>query len=192
MKKIVIVVLCILHLKISSAQKFMHAVGNTTSLIFGKLRDNGNNTEPFSLFQTSVSYFPRINFIESSNSSISIGSPISGGVGFSRGDGDAGIYFSYDLPLVIDYNFGCNSSYGNYSRSGGYVGIGYGHYKVSIKQAFSDFDGSTTGPMMRVGYRYIPKKSDYIGRGVTFGLFYKKGTEREKLTTIAFSFMYDL
>ena len=58
---------------------------------------------------TDLSYFPRLNVSELDNASISVGIPLSVGVGLgsdytSNGEG---VYWNFDIPLVADYNIGC-------------------------------------------------------------------------------------
>ena len=75
------------------------------------------------LAQTNLTYFPRLNFIENENSSISIGFPVGIGVGIvsSTSGDDAGFYFAYDLPATLDYNIGVKSTSENENTFGGYL-----------------------------------------------------------------------
>jgi hypothetical protein len=180
---------------ISYAQKLMHSVGATISVLYGKENPNPlfpNSSNKFTMSQTLLSYFPRYNFSEADNSSFSIGAPVGVGVGIAsntNGD-DAGVSFAYDLPIVIDYNFGCKATSEIESNFGGYVGVGFGYYRVSIsKSAYSDFTGTTYGPMGRAGIRF--GSENWNGKAVTVGLFYKSGLEKSKLKTIGFNVLYD-
>lgn len=168
------------------SQKLMHSFGLTISVLTG-----GDET----LQQTSFSYFPRLNIMESENSSISVGAPVAIGVGIARstyGD-DAGISFAYDLPVVVDYNIGCKSTNENEKKFGGYFGLGFGYYKVSISQStYSDFKGATYGPIFRGGIRFGSSNENWHGHAVTVGLFFKNGLETAKLKTFGFNIMYDL
>ena len=170
-----------------SNSRFMHGLGATISILFGK-----DGLNDFSLAQTNFCYFPRINITQTDESSLSIGAPIGIGVGIASntyGD-DAGIAFAYDLPVVVDYNFGCKSTKNSQKNFGGYVGLGFGYYNVSISQsAYSDFTGTTYGPMGRAGIRF--SKDHWDGKGITIGLFYKKGLEEQKLQTVGFNVLAD-
>lgn len=169
--------------------RFMHSVGATISMLFWK--DKFSNS--YSLAQTSFCYFPRINLMQGDNNSFSIGAPVGIGVGIASntfGD-DVGLMFSYDLPVVLDYNFGAKSTRSADKKFGGYIGAGFGYYHVSISEsAFSDFEGSTYGPMGRAGVRFTNDR--WNGKGVTIGLFYKKGLEAQKLNTVGFNVLADL
>lgn len=166
--------------------RFMHSLGATISILFGK--DGLNN---FSLLQTNFCYFPRINITQTDNSSFSVGVPVGIGIGLvSNTFGDGGVAFAYDLPVVFDYNFGCKSTRNADKNFGGYAGAGFGYYHVNISQsAFSDFTGTTYGPMGRAGIRF--SKESWNGKGVTIGVFYKKGLEEQKLQTFGFNVLTD-
>ena len=173
------------------AQHFMHSAGATISAITGTVQIPGGS-ESFGLSQTNLTYFPRYNFVENENSSISVGAP--SGVGLAvvsntSGD-DAGISFAYDLPVVVDYNMGCKSTKENDKHFGGYVGAGFGYYKISISNSeYSNYNGATYGPMLRGGVRFKLPKWD--SEAVTIGMYYKQGIESDKLTTIGFNVLYD-
>ncbi len=173
------------------AQHFMHGAGATISAIVGTVKIPGGS-ESFGLSQTNLTYFPRYNFIENENSSISVGAPIGVGlavVSNTSGD-DAGISFAYDLPVVVDYNMGCKSTKENDKHFGGYVGAGFGYYKISISNSeYSNYNGATYGPMLRGGVRFKLPKWD--SEAVTIGMYYKQGIESDKLTTIGFNVLYD-
>ena len=174
----------------SFSQEFMHSLGGTISILFGTLKSPGE-TSSFSMAQTNFTYFPRYNFIENENSSISIGAPVGVGIGLARNtDGnDAGIAFAYDLPVVIDYNLGFKSTSENEGSFGGYLGAGFGYYHVSVSgSSYSNFNGATYGPMIRGGVRIGSSKEE---GALTIGLFYKKGMEESKLNTLGFNILYD-
>ena len=176
------------------AQQLMHSFGATISIMSGKV-NNEYGSGNMILSQTCFSYFPRYNFIENENSSISIGAPVAIGLGISRtnGDEDLGLAFAYDLPLVIDYNIGCKSTYENEGTFGGYFGVGFGYNSVSIsKSKYSDFKGSSIGPIFRGGVRIGSNSESWSGHGITIGLFYKKGLEKNPFNNYGFNVYYDL
>ena len=177
-----------------TAQRLMHGFGVTISALTGTVTSPGS-TSSLALSQTNLTYFPRYNFIENDNSSVSIGFPIGIGIGIAANTNgnDAGIAFAYDLPIVADYNIGCKSTRENDKNFGGYFGVGFGYYKVNISQSqYSDFNGATYGPMIRGGVRFSSSDESWGGHGLTIGMFYKKGMEKDKLTTIGFNVLYDL
>jgi len=178
-----------------SAQSLMHSFGPTISVLQGTLHYANGGYESFGLEQTNLTYFPRYNFVENENSSLSIGAPVGIGIGLvSNTDGnDAGILFSYDIPLVIDYNIGCKSTKENDRSFGGYFGAGFGYNKVSISgSSYSDYDGSSYGPLFRAGFRFGSANESWHGHGLTAGAYYKIGLEKDRLHTIGFNIFYDL
>jgi hypothetical protein len=159
------------------------------------LNEGPGNSESISLTESNLTWFPRFNFVENENSSISIGAPIGVGIGITTNTygGDAGVQFSYDLPVVLDYNIGCKSTSDNTATFGGYFGVGFGYNKVNISESsYSDFNGSSYGPLFRAGCRIGSSKESWNGHGVTVGVYYKIGLESNKLHTIGFNVLYDL
>lgn len=174
----------------------MHGFGTTISVLYGRITNPYSSySSSFTLAQTNLTYFPRYNFVENENSSISIGFPVGIGIGIASNTSgnDAGISFAYDLPAVIDYNIGCKSTSENEKTFGGYFGVGFGYYKVSISGSqYSDFKGATYGPLFRGGVRIGSSNESWNGHALTIGMFYKKGIEKDKLTTIGFNVLVDL
>ncbi len=176
-------------------QSLMHSFGATISVLQGTLHDANGGYESFGLEQNNLTYFPRYNFVENENSSISVGAPIGIGIGLVTNTygNDAGVLFSYDIPIVIDYNFGCKSTKENDQSFGGYFGAGFGYNKVSISgSSYSDFNGSSYGPLFRAGVRFGSSRESWNGHGVTVGAYYKIGLEKDRLHTIGFNILYDL
>jgi hypothetical protein len=179
----------------ASAQQLMHSFGLTLSVLQGTLNYSNGGYESFALTQSNFTYFPRYNFIENENSSFSVGAPIGIGIGITTNTygGDAGVIFSYDLPLVIDYNIGCKSTMENDRNFGGYFGVGFGYNKVNISESsYSDYDGSSYGPLFRAGFRFGSSKESWGGHGLSAGAYYKIGLGQNNLHTIGFNILYDL
>lgn len=80
-----------------SAQTLMHSFGATISVLQGTIHDANGGYESFGLEQTNLTYFPRYNFVENENSSISVGAPVGIGIGLVSNTygNDAGVLFSY-------------------------------------------------------------------------------------------------
>jgi hypothetical protein len=179
--------------KNSFSQEFMHSTGATISVLSGTLKSPGESSS-FTLLQTNFTYFPRYNFIENENSSFSVGSPLGIGVGIASntyGD-DAGIAFAFDVPIVLDYNLGFKSTSESSNYFGGYFGAGFGYYHVSVTASqYSNFNGSTYGPLVRGGVRIGSANESWGDHGLTIGVFYKKGLEKDKLQTFGFNVLYD-
>lgn len=175
------------------SQNLMHALGVTISGLSGRIT-TPTSSSGFSLVQTNFTYFPRYNFVENENSSVSIGAPVGVGIGIASNSyaNDAGIAFAYDLPIVVDYNIGCKSTKENDKNFGGYFGAGFGYYKVNISHSqYSDFTGTTYGPLFRAGVRIGSLDESWKGHGLTVGFFYKKGLEKDKLTTLGSCVLID-
>src|SRR5579863_465628 len=178
-----------------SAQQLMHSFGLTISVLQGTLQEGAGNSESFAVEQNNFTWFPRFNFVENENSSISVGAPIGVGIGIASNTfgNDAGVLFSYDLPLVIDYNIGCKSTMENDRNFGGYFGVGFGYNKVTIAESsYSDYNGSSYGPLFRAGFRFGSSNESWGGHGITAGVYYKIGIDKDKLHTIGFNVLYDL
>lgn len=179
----------------ASAQQLMHSFGLTLSVLQGTLQEGAGSSESFAVEQNNLTYFPRFNFVENENSSISVGAPIGIGIGITTNTygNDAGVLFSYDLPLVVDYNIGCKSTMENDRNFGGYFGVGFGYNKVTISESsYSDFNGSSYGPLFRAGFRFGSSSESWNGHGLTAGAYYKIGIDKNKLYTIGFNVLYDL
>lgn len=196
MKKLFSLVLLCSIAVMSHGQRLMHAVGGDVSII-NKSSElvNGYRTNSLTLTQTNACYFPRYNFIENENSSVSVGMPLSIGVGITRstyGD-DAGVSFAYNIPLVVDYNFGCKSTSETESNFGGYVGAGFGynHFSVSGSE-YSNLSGSSYGPIARAGIRFGSQINSFNGQAITLGLYYKPGLGTDKWKTYGVHVLLDL
>ncbi|MFT3945958.1 MAG: hypothetical protein QM763_03200 [Agriterribacter sp.] len=191
LKAIIPVITLIFISQVVKSQSFMHSAGATISILDGKSTDGNNNA--VSLFQTSASYFPRYNFVEYDNTSVSVGMPLGVGIGIANSIyNDYGLAFAYDIPLVLDYNFGYKSTMENDSRVGGYLGAGFGYYGITVsKSSYSDFSARSYGPMVRAGFRFTTPRDRENGHGVTVGLFYKKGLEKEKFNTYGCNVYFD-
>lgn len=196
MKNIYLLALCICFAfsTNSFSQRLMHGVGATVAIIAKKINTPAYKAS-FSMQQTMVTYFPRYNFLETSNSSFSIGAPLSAGIGIasnSRRD-DVGISFAYDLPLALDYNFGCKANSETQSTFGGFVGAGFSYFNVGVSQSReSDFSGVSYGPIARMGIRFRSHKDNWDNKGIMVSFLYKKGMEKDPFTTYASNVIVDL
>ncbi len=176
------------------AQSLMHSFGATMTLLTGQQADSYSSSR-LTMTQTYLSYFPRYNFVEGGNSSISIGAPVGLGVGLATNTygGDIGVAFSYDLPLVIDYNIGFKSSYENDGTFGGYLAAGFAYNYVSVSASkYSDFKTTTYGPIFRGGVRIGSVQESWGGHGITIGVFYKKDLQENPFDSFGMNVYYDL
>ena len=117
-----------------------------------------------------------------------MGIPLSAGIGTVNNSD--GIAFSADVPLMGDYNFGCDAIPESESGFGGFLGAGFGYTYTSASSYFGSSNLSSYGPMVHAGVRFIV--SQKFSQSMTFGLFYKVGIEQEKYKTIGFNFLVHL
>ncbi len=192
-KKLFFFALLVAMIKVSSAQSLRHSFGETVSVMHGTMQDQYYQQD-LTLIQSNLSYFPRLSFLETEKTSLSIGVPL--GIGFGMYSdtyaSDEGLYFSFDVPVVLDFNIGCNSSKENTNGFGGFVGVGFGFQKVSISQTeYVDYNGESYGPMIRGGVRFRGS-SRWRTKSITISSFYKMGMENEKFKTVGLSAFFDL
>jgi hypothetical protein len=174
------------------SQEFMQSAGASVSIMHSHGSFDGV-TESLDFVLTDLTYFPRINLVSDNHSSISLGLPVSVGVGFASDytSNGKGVYWAFDLPLVADYNLGSKSTSANQEKFGGYFGAGFGYTYTNWT-----FSGSSTphansyGPLIRGGFRFGFPGSE-ISEGLTVGLFYKLGLEKEKYKTYGFTVLVD-
>lgn len=174
-----------------SAQTFMHSVGANISVMSGTVKTESSSSSE-SIMLTHVSYFPRILITEGENNSLSFGLPVGAGVGLATDtyNSGSGVFWSFDVPAVIDYNIGVKSTPENDSRFGGYFGAGFGYTFVNWT-----YDGKSTsnansyGPLVRAGMRFGFPSFD---QAVSVGMYYKIGMETSKFKTIGFNVLVDL
>lgn len=110
-------------------QTFMHGAG-VTVLISSANSNDVTIGEGFT-------YFPRINFLETSTLSVSVGIPLSLGLSVSSSYyAGSGIYdsnpatigFVANVPLIVNLNMGRGSTKENRNRYGYFVGAGFGYH----------------------------------------------------------------
>jgi len=186
-KKVILLVFVFAY-QITFAQSIKHSVGATIENLVGDVTNSGTKSQVY-ITQLYATYFPRYNVFEGMKTSLSVGSPLSLGIALADVDNgsDFGVAFGYDLPLVLDYNFGFkatdNESEGK--KLGGYVGTGFSYSKIMIsKTTNSNFTGTSYGPLFRAGIRFGNKKDESWGnKAVEINFYYKPGLEKEKYTS---------
>lgn len=131
-----------------------------------------------------ITYSPRVNIYSDENSAVSIGLPISFGIGYSshESDGTASASAVVNMPLVLNYNLGCGSTRQNESRIGFFAGGGFGYHVAARATDDGYADNNTTtvesfGPVANAGIRFA------VGRGVhniELKVSYMKGLDTSK------------
>ena len=192
MKRLLFLLLCA---AVSStaikAQSFMHSAGGTVSVMIGQLDQYFDENSVIT--RSDLTYFPRFNFVENENSSVSVGVPFGAGLSIVRDNysGQSGLSWGLDFPLVLDYNIGAKSTPDHEGTFGGYFGAGYGLALTSIK--FEDdtkVKANSHGPLFRGGFRFgFPSSGTAIG--MTVGAYFKMGLEKEKFKTFGFNILVD-
>jgi len=172
-------------------QSFMQSAGVTISVMHTNgTVDNGNQSLTFAF--SNVTYFPKLSFAETENTSLSIGAPVSIGIGRSSNlsaDGSSGLYWGFDAPMVLDFNIGAKSTRENEDKFGGYFGGGFGYSHSSWSfDGYSDFKANSYGPIIRGGVRFGFPSANL---GMTIGLSYKIGLETEKFRTFGLALLLD-
>lgn len=170
----------------SNAQSFSHSYGVTLSFLQG--RETADGPYKNLLIQKCGTYFPRYNLSEMENTSLSVGIPLSAGIG-SVNNGD-GVIYSVDAPLVGDLNFGCKSMPDNENGFGGFVGAGFGYTYTNFASYFGSGNVSSYGPVVHAGIRFVI--SQKFSEVLVVGGFYKFGIEAEKYKTFGFNILAEL
>jgi hypothetical protein len=176
-----------------NAQRVMHSVGASVNLITEKVNIPARyggvaSTKIETLFHGSGDYFFRYNLTETEKSSISIGVPVSIGLGSANDPNNdaAGLYFATDISLGAFYNSGLKSTKENENNFGYFVGGGISYGYIGLYYDKQTFKISTYGPMVYSGVRF-PIKNEVL----SVGLFFRYGLEKEKLKTYGLKLMKD-
>jgi hypothetical protein len=168
---------------IAFSQTFMQSAGVTFIKAKARMREPGSDYWPSMDFR-GVTYFPRYNISERTQTSLSVGSPVSFGWAAGWGSSVNSFNLVFDLPVVIDYNFGHHATRNSRGIFGGYVGAGFGvtydQYRATYDN-LPDYQSKQTsyGPLARAGLKFrIPLNIGEIS--FTLGAFYKIGLEEER------------
>jgi hypothetical protein len=114
-------------------------------------------------------YSPRVNVIQFNNSTISLGTHFAMAFeGSFNTNGNNSSSFVFDIPFVIEYNFGLASNRRNTDKFGLYVGGGYGVHNSGGSETISS---KISGFIGNIGVRFF-------SFGVPFDIHasYLKGT----------------
>ena len=158
----IIVLICIS--LAGKAQNFMFSYGPTVSV----LQDEG--------ILKYGTFFLRRNVSEGENSSLSIGTPFSLGIG---GVDQGGAFFVADVPVTADFNIGCKSTPETESGFGGFIGGGFGYTYLAYTESYYGGPVKHYGPLVQAGIRFRYSKNS--SSAIEIGFFYKKGIEADKL-----------
>jgi hypothetical protein len=139
---------------IAFSQTFMHGVGVNTMVQTA----SGYSTQVVG----GLMYSPRISFMETDNTSLSVGIPLS--IGFSAHystngyDETNSLGLVFDAPLILNFNYGAGSSKETESRFGLFVGGGFGYHtsQYTASDAYLDVSDKMSGfgPVGNAGIRF--------------------------------------
>jgi hypothetical protein len=123
MKKLLFSMLVICISVESQAQTFMQGVGINVVLQSA----SGFSFDPVG----ALIYSPRVSFMETETSSLSVGIPLSFGISghynsINYADNSLGLMF--DAPLMFNYNYGAGSSKEAEDKFGFFAGVGFGYH----------------------------------------------------------------
>jgi len=107
----------------SRAQIFMQGVGINVVLQSA----SGFSADPVG----AIMYSPRVSFMETETSSLSVGLPMSFGISGSYNSQNYesnSLAFMFDAPLMFNYNYGAGSSKESEDKFGFFAGLGFGYH----------------------------------------------------------------
>jgi hypothetical protein len=172
------------------SQRFRQAAGFTTSAMFTSQYPDNN----FLFISKNLVYFPKLEFMRTATSSLTIGVPLEIGtasaLSTSGNSNNYGSFFSYSLPVVMDFNIGAGAGTNESGSFGSYFGIGFEHTYTSFSYSYYNsgkvmsYNGISDGPLIRMGIRVRPITPPWKNFDVSAGLFYRKGIESSKFNTI--------
>jgi len=105
------------------AQTFMQGVGINVVLQSA----SGFTADPVG----AIIYSPRVSFMETETSSLSVGIPMSFGISGSYNSmnyGSNSLGLMFDAPLMFNYNYGAGSSKESEDKFGFFAGVGFGYH----------------------------------------------------------------
>ena len=187
------------------SQTFMHSVGGTISVLGSKgeilttdfLGIPYYKSYNFIMEAVALTYFPRLNFETGNKSSFSVGIPLSLGIGAASdiNKENSGVYFSYDLPVIADFNIGLGATRENEKRFGYFLGAGFGYGHVSLALTSGSEKINSYGPIGHGGVRFKIGSIDSnrgFGKDIVIGLFYKPRLDKYKFKTFGVQVLTDL
>ncbi|MEO8174809.1 MAG: hypothetical protein ABI581_17055, partial [Sediminibacterium sp.] len=156
MKTFVLLISLLLVTTAGFSQKLIHSIGigadiSTTDTYTRTYSSTTIREATTRVNYLGAMYFPRLVLIKQSNSSFSIGTPVTIGISWATlntfytystlssstpmgliSEGSKKPRFAVELPVVADYNMGAGSSRGNKKRTGGYFGAGVAYTYTTV------------------------------------------------------------
>jgi hypothetical protein len=153
MRKLIFSVIAFFLSGFAYSQTFMQGVGINVVL----QSSSGVSADPVG----AIIYSPRVNFMETDNTSLSVGIPMSFGISGSYNSqnvDNSSIGIMFDAPLMFNYNYGAGSTKEAEDKFGFYGGVGFGYhmnqYTASDESEY-DFTAKMSGfgPVGNIGAR---------------------------------------
>ena len=166
------------------SQEFRHSAGIVFSVLSYPKRTNESYKRTFS--QGHFLYFLKYIISEDKNTSYSIGIPLSvgGSIGENKNNersAGAAMGLSCNIPVIVDYNFGYNSTSENQSKTGGFMGLGIDYFTFLFPK---NTGINSLGPLVRSGFCWHGRKN-----GMSISVSYKKGFESIQSSTFGISYL---
>jgi hypothetical protein len=172
----------------SHAQTFMQGVGINVVLQSA----SGFSADPVG----AIMYSPRVSFMETETSSLSVGLPMSFGISGhynSQNYGDNSLGLMFDAPLMFNYNYGAGSSKESEDKFGFFAGVGFGYHtnQYIVQDDYgNDYSAKMSGwgPAGNLGARMA------VGHGshnLELRFSYMKTMDNSKSSVIGIGFLFN-
>jgi hypothetical protein len=145
MKKLIFSVIVLCFSSFAFSQTFMQGIGINVVL----QSSSGSSATPVG----ALTYSPRVSFMETENSSFTIGLPISLGFSGSYNSQDPeanSLGLMLDVPLMFNYNYGAGSTKEAEDKFGFFAGVGFGYHTSEYTET-DQYDYNYTSNMSGFG-----------------------------------------
>lgn len=189
---LIVFLVIMLHNHTSFSQKIYQSVGVSGIIMNGDLVSAGKNVKLTPTI-AGLAWYPRVAFSLSPSSSVSVGFPLTVGLGIINTSlvSISGKYLAYDIPFAIEYNDAFKAGEPGDELLGFFAGGGVGMTTVKLDSIpNSKNKTSSTGYFVRGGVR-IGFPDDENQRGISIAIFHKAGFEFPRFKTTGISVMYD-
>jgi hypothetical protein len=143
-----------------------------------------------------IMYSPRINFMEADNTSFSVGLPMSFGITGSYNSQDVednSLGYMFDIPLMINYNYGAGATKEAEDKFGFFAGAGFGyhaHQYVASDDIGYDYTAKMSGfgPVGNLGVRL---GVGHRSHNLEFRFSYMKSLDISKSNIMGFGLLFN-
>ncbi len=188
MKKLLFSVFAFCLSSFAFSQTFMQGVGINVVL----QSSAGSSADPVG----AIMYSPRVNFMETENTSFSVGIPLSFGISGtynSQNYADNSLGMMLDVPLMFNYNYGAGSTKEAEDKFGFFAGVGFGYHTnqyTATDESGYDYSNKMAGfgPVGNIGARLG------VGHGshnLEFRFSYMKTMDISKSNVMGIGFLFN-